>query len=272
MKWWRQLRGLARATFHVGLVVGPLWLALAARTDAARVVGWVGFAVGIALLVRSAFIYSPGFDPWFRVPWRGPFGARKIAITFDDGPNGAATEQVLELFRRHGGKATFFLIGENVEAFPELARRIATEGHAVGSHTWSHTKLSKVPLARAVDEIDRGHAALVAAGVPDMRLFRAPHGLKTFGVVRHLDRKGLRMIAWTAGLYDTDCPRGEIIARRAMRWLRPGVILLLHDGKRGHDRRPMLEALDTILRTCRDRGLELVTVPELLGWQQDARS
>jgi peptidoglycan/xylan/chitin deacetylase (PgdA/CDA1 family) len=138
--------------------------------------------------------------------------------------------------------------------------------HAVGSHTHTHHKQSRVPLATAADEIDRGHAALVAAGVPDQRLFRAPHGLKTFAVFRHLRRRGLRLIGWTAGVFDTDCPRGAVIARRARRFVRPGSILLLHDGKYGHDRRPMVAALADILALARARGLRLVTVPELLGW------
>jgi peptidoglycan/xylan/chitin deacetylase (PgdA/CDA1 family) len=265
MKWWRQLRGLARATFHLSLVVLPVVGLLAADSLAWKLAFAALGLAGVALLVRGAFIYMPGFDPFFRVPWRGPLRGRKMAITFDDGPNGEATEKVLELFRRHGGKATFFMIGQNVEAQPALARRVLDEGHAVGSHTYSHAKLSKVAHAVAVDEIDRGHRCLVAAGLPDSKLFRAPHGLKTFATVSHLERRGIQMIAWTAGVYDTDQPRGEVIARRAMRWLRPGAILLLHDGKLGHDRRPMLEALEKILVTCRERKLELVTVPELLS-------
>jgi peptidoglycan/xylan/chitin deacetylase (PgdA/CDA1 family) len=265
VKGWRQLRALARATLHVGLVVLPL-LALASATQPlARLAGGALALAGVALLVRAAFIYWPGFDPLFRVPWHGPRRGRRMALTFDDGPNGAVTEQVLELLARHGAKATFFMIGENVERQPELARRVAREGHAVGSHTYSHRKLSQVPLSEAVREIDRGHEALVRAGVPDQRLFRAPHGLKTFATARHLRRRGLRLMAWTSGVYDTDCPRGDVIARRSRPWLRPGSILLLHDGKLDHDRRPLLAALPEILETARARGLELVTLPELLA-------
>ncbi|HVZ74306.1 MAG TPA: polysaccharide deacetylase family protein [Polyangia bacterium] len=266
MKLWRQIRGILRASFHVALVVGPL-LAIAFATSRSMRLAAVALAlVAFALLVRAAFIYIPGFDPLFRVPWRGPRRGRRMAITFDDGPNGAVTEEILELFARHGAKATFFMIGENIDRDPELARRIAREGHAVGSHTYSHRKLSQIPPAEAVDEIERGHDALVRAGVPDRRLFRAPHGLKTFAIVRHLQRRGLRLLGWTSGVYDTDCPSGAIIARRALPWLRPGSILLLHDGKFQHDRRPLLAALPVILEAARQRGLELVTVPELLGW------
>jgi peptidoglycan/xylan/chitin deacetylase (PgdA/CDA1 family) len=267
VKAWRQLRGLLRASFHLGLVVLPLFGVVTATSPFARVACGLLALAGVALLVRSAFIYLPGFDPLFRVPWRGPLSGRRMAITFDDGPNGPVTEEILSLLARHGAKATFFMIGENVDRQPELARRVAREGHAVGSHTYSHRKLSQIPVGEAVDEVERGHDALVRAGVPDQRLFRAPHGLKTFALVRHLQRRGLRLVGWTSGVYDTDCPRGDVIARRARPWLRPGSILLLHDGKLAHDRRPLLAALPDILETAARRGLELVTLPELLGWR-----
>jgi peptidoglycan/xylan/chitin deacetylase (PgdA/CDA1 family) len=134
----------------------------------------------------------------------------------------------------------------------------------VGSHTYSHQKLHLLSRSRMRDEIDRGHACLTAAGVRS-DLFRAPHGLKTFSMMRHLRRRGLRLIAWTDGVFDYDGTAADVITERALPKLRPGEILLLHDGAPGRDRRPLVDALDNILRTCRERGLELVTVPELLG-------
>jgi len=266
MKFRRQLRGIARALFHLALVAGPIWGLARASQTAERALYAVLLAGGLALLVWAAFVYWPGFDPLFRIPWRGPRRGRRMAITFDDGPNGDQTMTVLRLLEQHQAKATFFMIGQNVERQPELARQVAAAGHAVGSHTYSHRKLNQVSLAEAAEEIDRGHAALAAAGVADARLFRAPHGLKTFAVMRHLVKRGLRLIAWTAGVYDTDCPHASVIARRARRWIRPGTILLLHDGKMEHDRRPMTEALESVLQLAQRRRIQLVTVPQLLGW------
>jgi len=264
VKWWRQLRAAARATFHVGLVLLPLLAAWAVGPGPRRWLLVVAAVTGAGWLVRSAFIYIPGFDPFFRVPWRGPRAGKRIALTFDDGPNGAVTEQVLELFARHQAKATFFMVGQAVEAQPALARRVAAAGHAVGSHTYSHAKLHRLSVQQMRDEVLRGHRCLTDAGLPDQGLFRAPHGLKTFALVRFLDRQRLRMIAWTDGVYDTDCPSSDVIYRRALRKLRAGEILLLHDGKQGHDRGPLLGALPRILEACRERGLAMVTIPELL--------
>jgi len=125
---------------------------------------------GLALMAWAAFVYWPGFDPLFRVPWRGSRRGRRMAITFDDGPNGDQTRTVLRLLEQHQAKATFFMIGQDVERQPELARQVAAAGHAVGSRTYSHRKLNQVSLAEAVEEIDRGHAALTGAGIPDARL------------------------------------------------------------------------------------------------------
>src|SRR5262249_56589710 len=130
---------------------------------------------------------------------------------------------------------------------PGLARLVEAEGQAVGRRTWSHVKLCTVALAVAIDENDRGHRRLRAAGIADAALFRAPHGHKRPGVVAHLSRNGLRMIAWTAGVYDTDSASGDTLSCRAMRWLRPGTILLLHDRNRGHHRTTPFHPLPTIL-------------------------
>jgi peptidoglycan/xylan/chitin deacetylase (PgdA/CDA1 family) len=265
MKWWRQLRAAARATVHTALVVGPVFGLLTTSSWPLRLFFAALAAGGLYALIWAAFVYIPGFDLTFRIPWRGPAGRRRMAITFDDGPNGATTEEVLELFRRHNAKATFFLVGRNVEAQPALARRIAAEGHAVGSHTYSHAKLHFLPRAQMQEEIDRGHACLSGVQIAS-DLFRAPHGLKSWAMARYLRGRGLRLIAWTDGVFDTDCPSGDVIFRRALPKLRGGEILLLHDGKLGHDRRPMLDALARILDACAARGLELVTVPELLGF------
>ncbi len=266
MKWRRVLRGYLRASFHVALVVLPLWGLIAGGSLAVRIASAAGALLALGLLVRAAFIYIAGFDLLMRVPWRGPARGGRMAITFDDGPNGAHTSEVLRLLEAYDAKATFFVIGQNAEHDPALVREIEARGHAVGSHTYSHVKLNEVPRATAVDEIERGHEALLATGVADSKLFRAPHGQKTFAVLRHLRRRGLRLVAWTAGVFDTDCPRSEIILERSRRWVRPGSILLLHDGKRGHERGAMTQALEGILRLARERGVALVTVPELLGW------
>ena len=265
MKWRRILRGWLKALIHIVMVVLPVWTGLRTSSASTAVVCAVASVGALVVLVRAAFIYIAGFDLLLRVPWRGSSRRPWMAITFDDGPNGEHTREVLRLLDAYDAKATFFIVGKSAEAQPEVVREIEARGHALGSHTYSHVKLNEVPLSVAIEEIDRGHAALLETGVRATPLFRAPHGQKTFGAFRHLRRKGLRLIAWTAGVFDTDCKDPKVIASRARRWIRAGSILLLHDGKQGHERGAMTSALEEILETARERRLHLVTIPELLG-------
>jgi peptidoglycan/xylan/chitin deacetylase (PgdA/CDA1 family) len=261
------LRAILRATLkNVGIlaVFGGFVFGAFATTGTTRF-AFVFLAILAALAgTLFAYIYVPGFDPFARIPWRGSRTSPRIAITFDDGPNEPYTSQILDTLARHGAKATFFLLGRAVELHPEVTLRIVAEGHAIGSHTYSHAKLHTLAPREIAREIDRGEAALREAGVAGGGLFRAPHGLKSPFLPRILRSRGLRLIAWTDGVWDTDRPGADVIAARAVRKLRNGEILLLHDGRPGLDRGQTAAALDVILRACRERGLSCVTVPELL--------
>jgi len=261
------LRAIVRAALKsvvlLGLFFGLLFAAIYS-TGATQLILVVATVVAAAIGILAAYIYIPGFDLLGRVPWRGRRGTGLVAITFDDGPNEPWTSQALDVLERHGAKGTFFLLGHAIEKHPEIARRIEAGGHAVGTHTYSHPKLHFLPRAVIADEIDRGEAALRAAGVRGHRLFRAPHGLKSIFLPSILRERGLKLCGWTDGVWDTDRPGADVIASRAAKYLESGEILLLHDGKPGLDRSQTVAALDLILEECRARGLRCVTLPELI--------
>jgi peptidoglycan/xylan/chitin deacetylase (PgdA/CDA1 family) len=259
----RQARGVLRSAVHLALVLLPAWCMIVATSTAARLLWGAGAIVGLVLLERAAFIYMAGWDPLRRVLWHGPRRPPMVAITFDDGPNGAETERVLDVLARHQARATFFMVGSSVEAQPELARKVAALGHEVGSHTYSHVKLHALPDEQMRSEVDRGHACLTTAGIAGATLMRAPHGLKTRALLRHLTARGLKLVGWSYGIYDTRGDAAEVLTRRALRWLGPGKILLLHDGKLGHARGAMIEALDRVLAECNRRGLQTVTISQM---------
>jgi peptidoglycan/xylan/chitin deacetylase (PgdA/CDA1 family) len=212
--------------------------------------------IGVALYLTWLYLPDVG-----RAPTRGRAGARRVALTFDDGP-GPDTERVLDALARHGARATFFCVGEAARRRPELVRRMVAAGHVVGNHTLEHKKLPWLARAELVRQIDAAQAALVAAGAPSPTLFRAPHGFKSPFLARALARRGLRLVAWTRGVWDTERPGADVIARRSLAALEDGAILLLHDG--GGDRAQTAEALDAILEACARRGLRPVTLPEIL--------
>jgi len=216
-------------------------------------------AAGLVAVVAAAFRYVPAFDPLGRIRWRLPRRAaspRTCALTFDDGPS-PSTGAVLDILSREGVPATFFVLGANAERHPEALRRMQVEGHAVGIHGMEHRKLSGADPGEVGRQIDGVLAVLGRLDVTPARLYRTPHGYKSAGVFAAARERHLTIWAWSRGVWDTAGPTPRVLMRRATRWARPGLVLLLHDG-RGQEPAPdvssMLAALPDIIRTLKSRG------------------
>jgi peptidoglycan/xylan/chitin deacetylase (PgdA/CDA1 family) len=190
----------------------------------------------------------------------------RVALTFDDGP-GPDTPAVLDALDGAGARATFFVLGRHAAERPGLVREIARRGHVVALHGHTHRKLHLAGPRTAAAEIDGGRDAIRAAGVEPAPFFRAPHGFKGPILGRELRRRGLTLVAWTRGVWDTERPGAEAIAERASGAMRGGEILLLHDGcgTQGIDPRrdQTAAAIPEIVRRWREAGYEFVTVDRL---------
>lgn len=229
---------------------------LGAVVTAGGVVSAGGLAA-FAALHRNAPVFG-------RVMTRLPGSGRRAALTFDDGPNPFATPLVLDALAAAGVQATFFFLGRHVRRWPEIAARAAAEGHQIGNHGFSHTKLHLRSAAYARDELDRGKRAIEAAGGGTPRFFRAPHGFRSpwvSGIARSL---GEQTVGWSLGVWDSDCPGVDAIVRRVLDGTTPGSIVLLHDGD-GYDplgdRLQTARAVPRMIRGLRDRGYDLATLP-----------
>jgi peptidoglycan/xylan/chitin deacetylase (PgdA/CDA1 family) len=214
-----------------------------------------------ALALLLAFLFLPGFDPVpARTLRRAPStaGRAAIALTFDDGPHPETTPALLDALAAAGARATFFLVGEQARRHPELARRIAAAGHAIGNHTQRHRLLAFRARDEIADEISACQATLAAVLGARPSLFRTPHGFKAIGLGRLLAREGLRSVAWQGTVRDTDGPGSDAIVERVLRIAAPGRIVLLHDNPttRGHT----AEAIGRIVAGCRARGLEPIAL------------
>jgi peptidoglycan/xylan/chitin deacetylase (PgdA/CDA1 family) len=163
-----------------------------------------------------------------------PGGERAVALTFDDGPNPEATPPILDALAARNAKATFFILGRHAERWPEIVRRIAAEGHAIGNHGYHHRKLHFKSPAYVRQDLELGTRAIEAASGVRPRLFRAPHGFRSPWVTPIARSLGQRTVGWSLGVWDTDLPGVETIANRTVDGARPGAILLLHDGD-GYD-------------------------------------
>ena len=173
---------------------------------------------------------------------------RDVFLTFDDGPTPGVTEWILEELARYGAKATFFCLGSNVEAHPELYRRIVAEGHRVGNHTYSHLKGWGTEVGEYVDDVDR------AAGVIGGSLFRPPYGRIAPVQSRALAPR-YRIVMWN--IISRDYNRSlspRICLENVIRHVRPGDIVVFHDSKKAS--RNMRYALHGTLEYLHSKGMK----------------
>jgi peptidoglycan-N-acetylglucosamine deacetylase len=221
------------------------------------------YVLGVVVAGVLAFRLIPAFDPRGRVRWRVRHGGQRVcALTFDDGPS-ADTAQVLDHLRDAGVKATFFVLADNARRHPALLRRTVAEGHTVGVHGFTHRKLHRANDAQVAAELEQALQILRGLGVEPAPLYRTPHGVKCGAVFRTAERLGLRLWAWSRGIWDTDGPPAAHLVARATRLARPGMVLLLHDG-RGDEPTPdvsaMVTALPAIISRLRADGFGFVTL------------
>ena len=188
-----------------------------------------------------------------------------VSITFDDGPNPQATPRILDVLRRERVRATFFVLGRHAERWPELVRRAALEGHQLGNHGYHHRKLHRRTPGYVRDDLTRGTEQIVRASGVRPRHFRAPHGFRSPWVTPIASSLGQRTVGWSLGVWDSDQPGADAIARRAVDGVKAGSILLLHDGD-GYDplgdRMQTAEALPSIIAGLRGRGFRFTSLPD----------
>lgn len=219
-----------------------------------------------ALAAWAAF--RPGSRVYGPVLTHGPSESPRAALTFDDGP-GPSTPAILDALSDEGVRATFFVLGRQARRHPEMMRRIRDEGHQIASHGYDHGILVLRGAAYVRDQIARTEEAVADAVGPDAltRVFRAPHGFRGPATWVAVRAAGYRMAGWTAGVFDSADPGPDVVAERSARALAPGCILLLHDADGWAPDRLRVHttaAIPDICAAARDKGLELVTLDELI--------
>ncbi len=166
---------------------------------------------------------------------RRPFGildrvGGEVALTFDDGPHPEGTPAVLEILRSHDVRATFFLVGEQVERRPALAAEIVTAGHAVGTHCHRHRSLIRLSPGQVRSDLDRGSTLIAQATGRNPTLYRPPYGVLNAAALAFAARRGWTTMLWTRDGRDWERRATiESIAARLTTSLAPGDVLLLHD-------------------------------------------
>jgi len=201
-------------------------------------------------------------------PYQAKTRDRVLALSFDDGPNPPFTEQLLAVLAKHEVKATFFIIGQNLEKFPETARAIVAAGHTLGNHAYNHNLSAYLKDLSLKAEIIKTQDLIRKFTGKKPALFRSPWLIRSPKLFRELKTLGLTPIS---GIFGTQKelykPSAQLIYRDALRKIKPGRILVFHDGfgLKTADRSRLPLAIDRLLGDLKARGYSFLTVDSLLG-------
>jgi peptidoglycan/xylan/chitin deacetylase (PgdA/CDA1 family) len=182
--------------------------------------------------------------------------AKCVALTFDDGP-GPDTDALLRRLAAYHARATFFVVGQNVVARPGVLRRTVAAGHEIGSHTWSHPDLTRLPPAAVRSQLARTDRAIKAVTALVPRIVRPPYGALNASVRRQTRRP---MVLWSVDTRDWLHRDSAWVAKKAITSVRPGSVILFHD-----IHPTTVKALPRVLRALSKRGYTFVTVSQMFG-------
>lgn len=180
----------------------------------------------------------------------------KVALTFDDGPHPVYTPQLLDGLKERGVHATFFVVGKNILGNEALLKRMETEGHLIGNHTYSHVKLSELDIARACAEVEKTNALICEVTGKEPEFIRPP-----FGEWKKAMECSFEMIPvlWDVDPLDWTTKNTALVVERVLKDTKPGDIILLHDYYQSS-----VDAALEIVDALTERGYKFVTVDELI--------
>ena len=207
---------------------------------------------------RSATVFGPSV-------WRGPRDRRAVALTFDDGPS-EGTPEILDILEGHRVRATFFQCGANVERVPEIARAVQQAGHLIGNHSHAHPFFGFRSAGFMEEDLRRAQGSIQRHTGAQPAWFRAPFGVRWFGMGRAQRRLNLTGVMWTVIGYDWSRKADEVVRRIASR-VSNGAIVCLHDGRELRAKPDIgvtVEAVRRLVPMLLERGYRFETVSTLL--------
>jgi peptidoglycan/xylan/chitin deacetylase (PgdA/CDA1 family) len=230
---------------------------------------WANLAVAInpdarGVAERRA---GPASGDGLQAAWCGPEDRKLVALTFDGGPRPGITEQLLDILTRERLPATFFLVGRYAAMCPALVAKLANSGMELANHSFTHPNLTRLTSDQVRTELMRTSACLQDAGGAAPRWFRPPGGNLSDTVSRVGFSLGMRACMWTVNAEQQELAGGDAVAAHVVSRVRPGAIVLLHNG-----RLPTIIALPRLIAELRSRGYTFVTVSELMERARPAQA
>ena len=187
----------------------------------------------------------------------------KIALTFDDGPHPRYTPKILEILKKYNIKATFFTVGINAYYYPDTLKKVISDGHEIGNHTYTHPKVSKIEKGRLKKEIEDCEEILYELGEYKTNLFRPPEGMIDGDILNIINNLDYDVILWDIDTRDWAHTPAKEIADKVIKNISSGDIILMHDYI-GYNS-PTCDALELFIPELIKKGYKFVTVSELLG-------
>lgn len=184
----------------------------------------------------------------------------KVAITFDDGPCPGMTERYLEILQDYDIQSTFFVIGQQVNLYPETAMEIIANGSEIGSHSWQHDPLDRLKPEQISTDLEKTAMQIYASLEQEILFLRPPYGRGSKKVLKVAEELGQKIVYWDVDPRDWENPSPEKIIKTVMEQVKPGSIILLHEGRRN-----TLAALPGIIEALQARDLQPVSVSGLLS-------
>ncbi len=193
-----------------------------------------------------------------------------VALTFDDGPSPVWTPKILDELKKAGVKATFFMLGRHVEQYPDVAKRVAAEGHEIGNHTYDHHVLIYYKTEELEKEIKDAEKIIKNATGKTTRYFRPPKAWLTAAEKQKIEDMGYRTVLWSLNSKDWVTFHDKQITSYLLRHIRPGDIILFHDsggvfGTEGGNRTQTVKVIPRLVGKLKEKGYKFVTITELLN-------
>jgi peptidoglycan/xylan/chitin deacetylase (PgdA/CDA1 family) len=200
------------------------------------------------------------------VIYKGNPNMKRVALTFDDGPDNFYTPRILDILHAKGINATFFMVGKEAKRYPDMVKRIVNEGNAIGNHSWDHPKLWTLSNAQITQEIISTENEIEQITGQRTTLFRPPYGRVTPADINLIHNMGYRIVDWSVDTLDWKGTSAPTILQYVNKEVSPGGIILEHclAGRRG-ELNGTLQALPQIIDRLQSQGYQFVTIPTLIG-------
>ncbi len=220
-------------------------------------------AAAIILSAARLIVFAGAYDEdiWYEGDIFRGCGKGCVALTFDDGPHKTKTDEILDILEKYDVPATFFMIGQNAELYPDVAKRVAESGHEIGNHTYSHAYLKGASHDTLMMEIEMCEDILYTTVGKVPHILRPPGGLYDTDVIEAARRCGDIVVLWSVDTRDWDHEETSEIVDTVMENVRDGAIILMHDFVSGTSH--TAEALEIIIPLLRSQGYRFVTVSDM---------